>query len=121
MTHMHIQIVWLNTMLNHIYVYMSTHIHKFTHTHTYTHTHIHTHTHTHTQTERIKACAKIKGFWVNTMLNHPQLKDLVSQNDEECLMNLNEVDVQEIDDENFQVCVPVCERESMCVCRCTGD
>jgi hypothetical protein len=52
--------------------------------------------------ERIKACAKIKGFWVNTMLNHPQLKDLVNQNDEECLMHLNEVDVQEIDDETFQ-------------------
>ncbi len=53
--------------------------------------------------ERIKACAKIKGFWVNTMLNHPSLKDHVGQNDEECLMHLNEVDVQEIDDDTFQV------------------
>jgi len=52
--------------------------------------------------ERIKACAKIKGFWVNTMLNHPSLKDHVGQNDEECLMHLNEVDVQEIDDDTFQ-------------------
>lgn len=71
------------------------------------HAHAHaptpTSAHTHTIAERIKACAKIKGFWVNTMLNHPQLKDLVGQNDEECLMMLNEVDVQEIDDEIFQV------------------
>ena len=54
--------------------------------------------------ERIKACAKIKGFWVNTMLNHPNLKNTVGQNDEECLMSLNEVDVQEIDDDEYQVC-----------------
>jgi hypothetical protein len=37
------------------------------------------------------------------MLNHPTLKDHVGQNDEECLMHLNEVDVQEIDDDTFQV------------------
>ena len=36
------------------------------------------------------------------MLNHPTLKDHVGQNDEECLMHLNEVDVQEIDDDTFQ-------------------
>lgn len=52
--------------------------------------------------ERIKACAKIKGFWVNTMLNHPTLKDMVSQYEEECLMYLNEVDVQEMDDDTVQ-------------------
>ena len=46
---------------------------------------------------------------MNTMLNHPQLKDLVNQNDEECLMHLNEVDVQEIDDETFQVSVKECD------------
>eukprot|EP00802_Teleaulax_amphioxeia_P005996 Tamp_06000.p3 GENE.Tamp_06000~~Tamp_06000.p3 ORF type:complete len:204 (-),score=88.68 Tamp_06000:1069-1680(-) len=36
------------------------------------------------------------------MLNHPTLKDHVGQNDEECLMHLNEVDVQEIDDDTYQ-------------------
>lgn len=51
------------------------------------------------------------------MLNHPQLKDLVTQNDEECLMNLNEVDVIEFDDDQYQVSSPSpSTADESCVC-----
>nr|CAX79714.1 Phosphatase 2A inhibitor I2PP2A [Schistosoma japonicum] len=48
--------------------------------------------------KRCELISKIPNFWLTTFINHPQLSDLLTSNDESVLKHLKKVEVQEFED-----------------------
>jgi hypothetical protein len=48
--------------------------------------------------KRCEHIAKIPKFWMTTLLNHPQISSIISEEDEEILKHLTEVEIVEMED-----------------------